>query len=182
MATSSSSSPNAGRGADLAIFWHTSIRRISALESWKRARETYNALVNERDVLKQEYKALAWELDVLKAQLAEARALNREMRAATLARYEAWEELTGLYRERQLELARKAERDPSLPLHYSISVSPPPAAQPPAPGPRAAKPTGDASSLVVRLLVGPLTRIERAMEWAGLLCGSSPAPRKQTQT
>jgi len=39
------------------------------------------------------------------------------MRAATLARYEAWSELANLHRERQIERARTAEREPGQLLH-----------------------------------------------------------------
>jgi septal ring factor EnvC (AmiA/AmiB activator) len=85
--------------------------------AWRRARETYNALVAERDGLKAECSMLERENDLLREQLRELQALNREMRAATWARYEAWEELARLHRERMIDLARKAERTPDTPLH-----------------------------------------------------------------
>ncbi|HMF27233.1 MAG TPA: hypothetical protein VKE42_00590 [Candidatus Cybelea sp.] len=57
------------------------------------------------------------ENEQLRAELAEARAVNREMRANICARYEAWDELVTLYRERQLELARRTERTLETTLH-----------------------------------------------------------------
>jgi len=93
------------------------VRRVDVRESWRRAKAQFAAVKGERDVLKQECEALAWEIDVLKAQLAESKTTIREMQAATLARYEAWSELTELHRERQIELARKAERQPGELLH-----------------------------------------------------------------
>jgi hypothetical protein len=40
-----------------------------------------------------------------------------ELRAATLARQQAYAELVGFYREREIQRARAAERDPSAALH-----------------------------------------------------------------
>jgi hypothetical protein len=96
--------------------WRT-VRRIDVAKSWKRAKQAYAAVVSERDVLRQELDMFERENEMLREQLREIQASNREMRAAYWARHQAWEELAGLHRERQLELARKAERTPDTPLH-----------------------------------------------------------------
>jgi hypothetical protein len=97
--------------------WQRSLRRVSAIESWKRAREVYNALVHERDALKQELEMFERENEVLREQLAESQATTRQMQAATLARYECWQELVALQREREIERAHKAERTFETTLH-----------------------------------------------------------------
>src|SRR5262249_12538319 len=99
------------------MLWQSPIRRINVAESWRRAKAQFAALRTECDVLKQELAMFERENQLLREQLAEARASNREMCAATLARYEAWTELARLHREHQIERARKAERDPAQLLH-----------------------------------------------------------------
>ena len=60
-----------------------------------------------------ELSDLRRELDQMRAELTTL----RELRAATLARHQAYAELASLYRERELQRARAAERDASTPLH-----------------------------------------------------------------
>jgi hypothetical protein len=96
--------------------WQSPTRRINVAESWRRAKAQFAALRTECDVLKQELAMFKRENEMLRKHLREAEADNREMRAATWARYECWHELARLYRERQIDLARKAERDPAQPL------------------------------------------------------------------
>jgi hypothetical protein len=93
------------------------LRRINIRESWRRARAQFAAVVAERDVLKQELEMFERENEMLRAQLAEVQASNRELRAANWARWEAWAEVARLHRERQIDLARKAERQPDMLLH-----------------------------------------------------------------
>jgi hypothetical protein len=64
------------------------------------------------------------ELYVLRREVGELRQVHeqavqamQEMRAATLARMQAHAELASLYRERELQRARAAERDPATPLN-----------------------------------------------------------------
>jgi|SRR5262249_39458123 len=97
--------------------WQSPIRRINVAESWRRAKAEFAAVVAERDALKRECNALSRDCDALERELANTRARLREMHASILARYEAWQELTALHREHQIERARKAERDPAQPLH-----------------------------------------------------------------
>jgi len=92
-------------------------RRVDIAESWRRAKVQFATVVAERDVLKAECEMLERENDLLREQLREVQALNREMRAAYWARHEAWEEMARLHRERQIDLARRAERQPGQLLH-----------------------------------------------------------------
>jgi hypothetical protein len=66
-------------------------------------------LVKERDAYKRE---VVW----LQEQVEQVRADLRELQAVVLARHGVVKELAGLYRERQIVLARAAQRDPAIPL------------------------------------------------------------------
>src|SRR5215469_14248364 len=94
-----------------------SIRRIDIAKSWRRAKAQFASVVAERDTLRQELEMFEQENEMLRQQLAESQALNRELRASVWARHEAWEELSRLHRERMIDLARKAECTPDTPLH-----------------------------------------------------------------
>jgi hypothetical protein len=90
--------------------WRRSHVRVDIAASWRLAREQFAALVAERD-------ALRVDLAVVRAQRDETLSLLRELQAIVQARWAAEERLAGLYRERTLERARKAERDPAQLLH-----------------------------------------------------------------
>jgi len=68
-------------------------------------RSYVSALLAERDQLRRELLSTKQELD-------EVRSLLRELKAATMARYRAEEELRLLYREREIQRARATERSP----------------------------------------------------------------------
>jgi hypothetical protein len=57
------------------------------------------------------------EVDALRAELAEVRALYDQLRSVSLARAQAEAELVALHRERAIVQARAAERDPATPLN-----------------------------------------------------------------
>ena len=58
----------------------------------------------------------AAEVESLRRELDEVRALYAKLRSVSLARQNAEAELRELYREREIARARAAERDPVLPL------------------------------------------------------------------
>jgi len=58
----------------------------------------------------------AAEVESLRRELDEVRALYAKLRSVSLARQNAEAELRELYREREIARARAAERDPALPL------------------------------------------------------------------
>jgi hypothetical protein len=86
------------------------LRKINAAVSWQLARQQFAGVVAERDQLK-------WELAEIKRERDEFRAHLRELQAAVQARWAAENRLADLYRERDIERARAAERDPGQPLH-----------------------------------------------------------------
>jgi septal ring factor EnvC (AmiA/AmiB activator) len=101
------------------------------MESWRRARAQYAAVVAERDALRRECDALErdramlerdramLERDraMLERELVDLKVRHRELYASVLARYECWQELARLYREREIDRALKVERDPAQSLH-----------------------------------------------------------------
>lgn len=89
--------------------WHHPLRTVNVRESWRRAKAQFAAIVAERDVLKGELEMLEWENEALKAELANTRSRLRDL---VLARRESSSELAALHRERMIDLAHKAEREP----------------------------------------------------------------------
>jgi hypothetical protein len=89
--------------------WRRHIR-AGTPRAWQLAREQFAAVISERDSLRQD-------LLVVRQQRDQALALLEELRAAVRARIAAETELADLYRERAIERARKAERDPAQQLH-----------------------------------------------------------------
>ena len=80
-----------------------SLCRADVLRTWVYARAQYNALVTERDRLRDERDA--------------ARQAFRELLALVSTRYQARAELTAFRREREIIRAQNAERDFAVPLH-----------------------------------------------------------------
>ena len=76
---------------------------------WELAKRAYASVVEERDEL---LKQLYWHQD----QLRELTETLRELKAVVLARQHAETELAALYRERAIQRAKAAERDPAAPL------------------------------------------------------------------
>jgi hypothetical protein len=70
-----------------------------------------------RDELNEMAVRHASEVAVLRTQLDEIRAQFDELRAVSLARQRTHAELVGLHRERAIQRARAAERDPVQLLH-----------------------------------------------------------------
>jgi len=73
------------------------------------AKRAYASVLEERDEL---LKQLCWHQD----QLRELTETLRELKAVVLARQHAVAELAALYRERAIQCAQAAERDPAAPL------------------------------------------------------------------
>ena len=90
--------------------WRRPHVRVDIAASWRRAREQFAALIAERDSLREDLARVRLQRD-------EALTLLDELRAAVRARHAAEVELAGLYRERELQRARAAARDPAQPLH-----------------------------------------------------------------
>ena len=88
--------------------WH-SARRINIRRSWELAKRVHANVVAERDALLEQ---LYWTQN----QLRELTIELRELKAVVLARQHAETELAALYRERAIQRARSAERDPAAPL------------------------------------------------------------------
>jgi uncharacterized coiled-coil DUF342 family protein len=86
------------------------LRKLDIAASWQRAREAFAALTSERD-------ALARELAEIRRQRDEILATLRELQAAVQARWKAEEWVRELYRERDIQRAQRAERDPAMPLN-----------------------------------------------------------------
>jgi hypothetical protein len=84
-------------------------RRLSIVRSWELAKRAYASVVEERDEL---LKQLYWHQN----QLRELTETLRELKAIVLARQHAEAELAALYRERAIQRAKAAERDPAAPL------------------------------------------------------------------
>jgi hypothetical protein len=85
-------------------------RRINLAASWQHAKRAFAALIAERDSLRADLARVREQRD-------EALALLDELRAVVRARHAAEVELAGLYREREIQRARSAQRDPVQPLH-----------------------------------------------------------------
>jgi hypothetical protein len=86
-----------------------SARRINVRRSWALAKRVHADVVAERDALLDQ---LNWTLD----QLADLRDELRTLKAAVRARQAAEIELNALYRQRAIQRAEAAERDPAAPL------------------------------------------------------------------
>jgi len=86
-----------------------SARRINVKRSWELAKRVHADVVAERDAILEE---LYWTQD----QLRELTTELRELKAVVLARQHAETELAALYRERAIQRAQAAERDPAAPL------------------------------------------------------------------
>jgi len=89
--------------------WH-SARRINIRRSWELAKRVHADVVAERDALLDQ---LNWTLD----QLADLRDELRTLKAAVRARQAAEIELNALYRQRAIQRAKAAERDPNARLN-----------------------------------------------------------------
>ena len=91
--------------------WHNGRlrRRVDPDASWQLARQEHAAVLAERDWLR-------WELSQTKKSLHETLAALRELQDAVLARQKAEAHLRELYRERDIQRAERAERDPAAPL------------------------------------------------------------------
>jgi len=81
--------------------------------------ERVHALLGQvRDQMRAEMRVLLREMDAQhRAEVAVLRAEFDNLRAVSLARSKAELELGELYRQRDLERAAKAERDPTVPLN-----------------------------------------------------------------
>jgi len=90
-------------------------RRI--IHAWLSAKEQFAALVAERDMLKAENDALKHQFASLLHEIKGVTEEFRALRMAVLARKKAGDELAALYRERDIERARAAERDPNAALN-----------------------------------------------------------------
>jgi hypothetical protein len=91
--------------------WHDpGHRRINLAASLAFAKKVFSALVIENTALRE---------DLARARLArdEAISLLRELQAAVQARWAAEQRLADLYRERAIQRAQKAERDPNAALN-----------------------------------------------------------------
>jgi len=84
-------------------------RKINFALSWQLAKRAYASLVEERDALREE-------LYHTHDQLRELTAEVRQLKVMVLARQHAEAELAALYRERAIQRAKAAERDPAAPL------------------------------------------------------------------
>jgi len=85
-------------------------RRHDVARSWQLAKQQFAAVLAERDSLRRELAETRRERDDMHAAL-------RELRAASLARMKAEAELAAVYRERAIQRARAAERDPNAALN-----------------------------------------------------------------
>jgi hypothetical protein len=74
-------------------------------------------LIEQRDAYKQQRDVYRNEVLRLQAELRRVTNDLRELRMTVLARHRADAELAGLYRERQIQLARAAVRNLMQPLH-----------------------------------------------------------------
>ena len=90
--------------------WHRPLLRVDIARTWHHAREQFAAVVAERNALRQELVETKHERDELRLRLT-------ELLDAIRARQDAEAECRRLYRERDLERARRAERDPNRPLN-----------------------------------------------------------------
>jgi hypothetical protein len=85
-------------------------RRINVRRSWELAKRIHADVVAERDALLEQ---LYWTQDQLRDLTVELRGLK----ALVLARQHAEAELAALYRERVIQRAKAAERDPNARLN-----------------------------------------------------------------
>lgn len=90
--------------------------RRCIIHAWHSAREQFAALVAERDHLQGECDQLRRDLANVRRQRDDAIDTLLELRAARARVEVAQAELQALYRERDIERAKRAERDPALPL------------------------------------------------------------------
>ena len=92
-------------------------RRRVDIRAWHSVREEHAATVAERDMLRAENDTLKRQWDSLLRKLAGVTEELRALRAAVRVRQKAQAELDSLYRERDIERARAAERDPNAALN-----------------------------------------------------------------
>jgi uncharacterized coiled-coil DUF342 family protein len=92
-------------------------RRVLIAPGWVHARQQFAALVAERDELRHERDMLKRNLAWVEQNNTELRGTITEMLAARQAVKRAHAELTELYRQRDLERARAAVRDPTTLLN-----------------------------------------------------------------
>jgi len=85
-------------------------RRVDIAASWAAAKQTFAAVVVERDWLR-------GELAQTRKSLEETRAALSSLQAAVLARHKAEAELANLYRQREIARAKATERDITQPLN-----------------------------------------------------------------
>jgi hypothetical protein len=85
------------------------LHKINVRRSWELAKRVHADVVAERDALLEQ---LYWTQD----QLRELTTELRELKVLVLARQHAEAELAALYRERAIQRAKAAERDPAAPL------------------------------------------------------------------
>ena len=86
------------------------LRKVDVAASWARAKAEFAALRAERDELRRELAEIVRERDAVLAR-------ERELIACYYERQKAAVAFASLDRERRIERARRAERDPALSLH-----------------------------------------------------------------
>ena len=91
-------------------------RRV-VVHAWQSAKQEFARLLFERDALKAERDDLQRQLSWVLREVSELTASLRELRAATLARQKAGSALAELHRQRDIERARCAPRDPTQRVH-----------------------------------------------------------------
>jgi uncharacterized coiled-coil DUF342 family protein len=100
---------------DALTMWSNGRRRPD-LRLWQSAKREHAAVAAERDQLARELDELRRQFDWLVGELQDVSEQFRELRLAVLARQRAAVELSELYRQRDIERAKRAERDLSQPL------------------------------------------------------------------
>ena len=91
-------------------------RRL-VIHAWTQAKAQFAALAAERDELQAENDQLRRDLANVRRQRDDAIEALLELRAVVRARQAAEQELVSFYRERDIERARAAERDPNAALN-----------------------------------------------------------------
>jgi len=84
-------------------------RRINVRRSWELAKRIHADVVEERNALQQQMNELLDELASLRDEM-------RALKVAVLARQNAEQVVAELRRQRDIERAQAANRDPALPL------------------------------------------------------------------
>ena len=91
--------------------------RRAIIHAWVSAKQQFAALVAERDHLQGECEQLRRDLANVRRQRDDTIEALLELRAVVRARQAAEQELVSFYRERDIERARAAERDPNAALN-----------------------------------------------------------------